>query len=194
MGGRTGRSRNATMKRLIKKYLPKASRGGQRRLIARAKSSRSAKGSMTVASIKKRSIAKKASKRIATRVNTAHAVKSPTTKDVIAIKKKIIALAAASRPTPVLRKSLSLKTKRKLDVTTTAGIKKSEKRKGWQIQIAASDDRSKALAILKKVKKRNKSLLSAASAFTQKNRSQGQDIVSRSVQRFPFSKISQPCL
>ena len=39
MGGRSGRSRNAAMARLIKTYLPKASRGAQRRLVARARPS-----------------------------------------------------------------------------------------------------------------------------------------------------------
>ncbi|MCF6303536.1 MAG: D-alanyl-D-alanine carboxypeptidase, partial [Devosiaceae bacterium] len=64
MGGRSGRSRNAAMARRIKKYLPKASRGGQRRLIARAAPLKSRpvtkKGSLTVASIAKPSIAQKA--------------------------------------------------------------------------------------------------------------------------------------
>ena len=40
MGGRSGGSRNAQMILLINRYLPKASRGGAKRLIARAKSSR----------------------------------------------------------------------------------------------------------------------------------------------------------
>ena len=172
MGGRSGRSRNATMTRLIKKFLPKASRGAQRRLIARAKSSRTTRGSIKVASIAKPSIARKASKKIAARINAAHAVRTPTTKETIAVKKKIIAMAASSRPKPVLRKSLSLKTKKKLDKTTTASVKRT----GWQIQIAASDNRNKALAVLKKVKSRNKKLLSAASPFTQKTVKKGKTL------------------
>ena len=169
MGGRSGRSRNAQMKKLIRAYLPKASRGAQRRIIARAVSSRGRSGSIKVASIAKPSIAKKVGQKIATRIKNANANSTPNTKEIRNIQKKIVAMAAVSRPKPVLRQSLSKKTNQKLDTMATSSVRK----RGWQIQIAASDTSKQAMRILKKVKTKNKNLLSAASPFTQKVRKNG---------------------
>ncbi len=57
MGGKTGRQRNAQMTRIISKYLPKASRGKSRVLIARAKPPSSKKAKKTI--LAKKQVVKK---------------------------------------------------------------------------------------------------------------------------------------
>ncbi len=72
LGGKTGRSRNAQMAKLIKKYLPRASRGRAKVLIAKAQPPRK--------SLKRPAIRKQAPK---TRVLTA-SVALPTSKPILA--------------------------------------------------------------------------------------------------------------
>ena len=167
MGGRSGRSRNAQMKKLIRAYLPKASRGKGRRLVAAARSSRGSSSKKTVAL--KKSITSKASKTIASRVASAHSVKTPKTKDIKKVSRALVALAPTQRPTPELRKTMPAKQLATTDKITTATVSSSSvKKTGWQIQIAASDNQSKALEMLKTTKRKNRKLLSRNKIFTQK--------------------------
>ena len=159
MGGRTGARRNAQMRKLIRAYLPRASRGSQRRLVARAVSSapRSAKRVARAATVK-------TNRKITSRVAAAHSVKTPTAKDISKVNKAMRKLSAKERPTPQLRTSLAAEkpAPTKVDPITTAGISKR-----FQIQIAASDNQGKAMDMLLKAKARNKSLLGNAAPFTE---------------------------
>jgi len=167
MGGRSGRSRNAQMTRLIRAYLPKASRGKARRLSAAYRSSRGG-ASTKVALAAKSAVAKKAARKISKRIKTAHTDKTPQKKDIVNVRKQIVAMASTTTPTPVSRKSLPKNVLKKVDQTTTASTKKVVAAKGWQIQIAASDNRSKAMDMLNSAKSKNSKLLRSASPVTQK--------------------------
>jgi len=176
MGGRSGRSRNAQMRKLIKRYLPKASRGGSRRLIARAKSS-STGGAVVVASAKTPAKVSKTKSRIASRVASAHTVPVPSTKQVAKVRDSLLSMAASETPKPSLRAidkvviekiitaSVSSAPRPKLEVpivnssVKVAGDKQVE---GWQIQIAATDSRESAMEMLGKVQSKNKRLLKKA--------------------------------
>ncbi|MEP1207927.1 MAG: D-alanyl-D-alanine carboxypeptidase [Rhizobiaceae bacterium] len=145
MGGRSGKSRNAYMSKLVRQYLPKASRGKARRLVASYRSSRKSN------------------------INVAGAV--PARASAGAIAKKLKSLPAVNTPTPQLRQTADKESKVAIDQTQTAGIVKiasaATARPGWQIQITASDDREKALKMLDKARSKNRRLLSDASPMTQ---------------------------
>lgn len=147
MGGRTGARRNAQMKRLIRAYLPKASRGAQRRLIARAPVGRN-KAAQSNGGVNSTKVAAKAAKSIATRIKTAHKAGDKTN----------------TRPVPQLRRTIDADAS--LDKRVTASVATSAP-SGFHIQIAASDNRSKAVAMLQKVQKKNRKLLSSRPLYTQ---------------------------
>jgi len=174
MGGRSGRSRNAQMQRLIRAYLPKASRGPARRLVASARSSapnvRVAANTKLPLVVTTPSTAKRVANAIGNRITTAHSISMPDPKDVIAVTQSMAALAASATPKPALRADSN----KSLDKITTAAVKKKaenqarKKRssvsgrtpKGWQIQIGAGRNKSKALAMLKRAKRRGGRALS----------------------------------
>ncbi|MGI9365026.1 MAG: serine hydrolase [Rhizobiaceae bacterium] len=144
MGGRTGRSRNAHMEKLIRTYLPKASRGAAKKLVPPFKSSRDQRG----------------------KVNIKKTNPLPVTK----VAKNIKAMPISTTPTPQLRRSLTKQLNaQKAQVKYGQPLAPTPQvaPKGWQIQITASDDRSKALDMLKKAKSRNKRLLASASPYTE---------------------------
>ncbi len=152
MGGRSGRSRNAQMKKLIRAYLPKASTGKSRRQIARATSSRSTRVASRVTAAKTKAVATKANSLISSRVKSAHATNQPDSKSVASIKKQLVALKSKSTPKPELRPSV--------DMVKTASLGgTSKKATGWQIQIAASDSEPKLLDLMKSVQSKNRRLL-----------------------------------
>ena len=165
MGGRSGASRNAQMTKLIRAYLPKASRGSSRRLIAAAKSSRK-RSTFKVAKANTFTVSKKASRKIAARIDTAHKVKSPGRKEIALVNSRIAAMTRSTTPKPNLRKTVSPKDLIKIDGRTTAVVKKSATPKGWQIQIAATDDQDKAREMLNNVRAKNRKLLGARSPVT----------------------------
>ncbi len=140
MGGRSGKSRNAHMTKLIRQFLPKASRRSARRLVASYRSSRR------------------------THVKTASvAVKKAT---AVAVASKLKSLSSTSTPTPQLRRPIAKKSV--VDHTKTASVApRKAVRSGWQIQITASDDRSKAMKMLKKARSKNRQLLAGAAPMTQ---------------------------
>lgn len=152
MGGRSGRSRNAQMKKLIRAYLPKASTGKSRRQIARATSSRSTRVASRVTSAKTKAVARKANSLISSRVKSAHATNQPNLKSVATVKKQLVALNSKSTPKPELRPSV--------DMVKTASLGGTSKKvTGWQIQIAASDSEPKLLDLMKSVQSKNSRLL-----------------------------------
>lgn len=142
MGGRSGKSRNAHMTKLIRQFLPKASKRGARQLVASYRSSR--KRTISVAAV---------------------AAKAASTG---AIAKKLKSLPVSTTPTPQLRRVERItKPKVALDRTQTASVVKTVSRPGWQIQITASDNRNKALKMLNKARSKNRQLLADASPMTQ---------------------------
>ncbi|NKB54097.1 MAG: D-alanyl-D-alanine carboxypeptidase [Rhizobiaceae bacterium] len=140
MGGRSGKSRNAHMTKLIRQFLPKASRRKARRLVASYRSSR--KANVKTASV---------------------AVQKATS---VAVASKLKSLPDTSTPTPQLRRPTVKKPA--VDHTKTASVTpRKAVRSGWQIQITASDDRSKAMKMLKKARSKNRQLLADAAPMTQ---------------------------
>ncbi len=158
MGGRSGRSRNAQMTKLIKRYLPKASRGGARRLIAKARPSWTGNNN-----------------KVATRISAAHSIKVPETRDVTKVRDFLLSMAPSETPRPELRSkgvvqidnivtaSVSAAPRPKAEIPAanlSSGLKVADKKAdGWQIQIAATDNRESALELLDKVQTKNKRLL-----------------------------------
>ncbi len=171
MGGRTGRSRNAQMQKLIRQFLPKASTGKSRRQIARATSSRSTRvasraTTQIVTAAKTKAVAGKANSLISSRVKSAHAANQPDTRTVASVKKQLVGLKSNSTPKPELRPSV--------DMIKTASLGgTSKKTKGWTIQIAASDSRFKLLDLMKSVQSKNRRLLGKKSMSTPAIRSNG---------------------
>ncbi|MFD0918066.1 SPOR domain-containing protein [Pseudahrensia aquimaris] len=159
MGGRSGRSRNAHMKKLIGKYLPKASRGNQRRLVARFRSS------SNVRTAKLNADARKA---VNKRVVAAHTTPKKSIKDVA---NKVANLKKSKRPTPDPRPSTEEKAPKKvIDSVVTASVATMAKVKpsGWQIQLAASDKRERAEEVLKTAQIKNPKMLRGMAAYTEK--------------------------
>ncbi len=142
MGGRSGKSRNAHMAKLVRQYLPRASRGKARLLVAKARSSRP----------------------------------GGNKKDVEAISKSLSKMSASSTPVPVLRTppaaAVPVEVKKKAEpvlkvnsIPAPRSVAKAPAT-GWQIQLTASDNRSKAQDILDRAKSKNKRLLAFASPVT----------------------------
>ena len=155
MGGRSGKSRNAYMTKLVRAYLPKASRGKARRLVAAYRSSRpgaSANAPISTAGVAKKLRALKASATPTPQLRNPSPVVAAT-----AASKKVAVPSVTSEAAPVLR----------TDSVRTATVKSEAAPSGWQIQITASDDRNKALNVLEKARSRNRQLLADASPITQ---------------------------
>ena len=182
LGGKTGRARNAQMTRLIKKYLPRATRGRSKTLIAKAqplysKVTRTAKVTpkkvIKVAPVKIAAVAlptnrpeaaKKASK--PSRIEIAHQTSSyaSATANASTIHAKLIELAAKSMPLP----TPSPKIYDPIQTGTVSRSKlvamnkpSSKNRKGWQIQIGATPSRASAEKLLSAARTKAKSLLAS---------------------------------
>ncbi|MEM7300478.1 MAG: serine hydrolase [Pseudomonadota bacterium] len=193
IGGRTGRSRNAQMTKLIKRYLPKATRRKGGPLIARARSS----ATTQVASLKLPKSGPKPTFRSApnkrqkpqiavttpkSRVELAHAASNATlgAHNERKIKQRLLALAAESMPLPVRRpiptdpvvtasvmpKPKSLATIRKQQQAR----KKVARPSGWHIQIGAAESTKKAEELLDRAQKRGKRVLSKRRTYTEEVR------------------------
>lgn len=182
LGGKSGKARNAQMARLIKKYLPRATRGQSKTLIAKARPLNS-KATRT-AKITKKNIIKATPTKIAaialptnrpattkktskpSRVEVAHQTSSYASASANAsvIQAKLIELAAKSMPLP---KS----SPRVYDPIQTGAISKSKlvamnkpsskNRKGWQIQIGATPSRASAKKLLSDARIKAKTLLAS---------------------------------
>ncbi len=173
MGGRSGRTRNAHMTNLIARHLPKASRGKARRLVASARPSRPSRVTLPATPAtrvaQRNTMAKKAALQVASRIERAHSVVVPTASDVKSIRKTLISMAPKQTPKPELRKAITpLDTPQKAEPSIVSAASQSSHRSGWQIQIAASDDRAKVVDMLKVTKRKNRKLLSSNTIYTQK--------------------------
>ncbi len=183
LGGKTGRTRNAQMTRLIKKYLPRATRGRSRTLIAKARPLNS-KVIRTAKVIPKKKVIKLAPVKIASialptnrpktaikvtkpsRIDIAHLASSyaSTSANASVIHAKLIELAAKSMPLPTPSPKV-------YDPVQTGAISKSKlvamnkpsskNRKGWQIQIGATPSRASAEKLLSAARTKAKTLLAS---------------------------------
>lgn len=149
LGGRSGKSRNAYMTKLVRAYLPKASRGKAKRLVASFRPSHSSGvGNSTT---------------VAKQLKTLKLADTPTPQlRPGAAVKPVVAASTAPVPSPK-----PATTQLTTDSIQTAAVTEAPVRSGWQIQITASDDRGKALDMLKRAKSRNKRLLADADPITQ---------------------------
>ena len=171
MGGRSGGRRNRAMTRLIKKYLPKASRGQGRLLIARAQPPRTpaSKAPVRVASAASITLPTSAPsptfspnlrKIVEDRVTSSHNGKAIDQQTVALVTKQIKGLKKSGTPKPAVRT--------KVDKAVTASVRRPPAAiGGWQIQISASDSEKKASAMLRKARVKGESVLRHASNSTQ---------------------------
>ncbi len=159
LGGRSGKSRNAQMAKLIKRYLPKASRGNKRQLVASRKS-----GSFVVASASEVRLPKRGpipQFRTAQVVNVAKPVRvaSATAFNQTSVQKR---LAQAVAPVPATRPTSEVAY---VDPITTGNI--AQKPTGWVIQIGAAGDKDGALGLLKTAQARFPKTLGAKKLYTE---------------------------
>ncbi len=183
LGGRTGKARNAQMARLIKKYLPRATRGRSKTLIAKARPLNT-KVTRTAIVIPKKKVIKLVPVKIAavalptnrpntvkkaskpSRVEIAHQTSSyaSATANASTIHAKLIELAAKTMPLPTPSPKI-------YDPVQTGAVSKSKlvamnkpsskNRKGWQIQIGATPSRASAEKLLSAARTKAKTLLAS---------------------------------
>ncbi|MGI9351485.1 MAG: serine hydrolase [Rhizobiaceae bacterium] len=168
LGGRSGKSRNAQMRKLISQYLRKASRGSKKQIIA----SRKPVTSFAVAAANIR-LPKRGPLPVFR--NTVVAQKPVVTAQPVTVaslaakaKKEFDQQAVAGRlaqtPTPQIRPDAEVAY---IDPVTTASNRPSIKPDGWVIQIGATDSRSGALGLLEKARNKAPGILKNKSTYTE---------------------------
>jgi len=166
MGGRTGASRNAQMKDLIARYLPKASTRGNGNLIARGATANMA---VAVASLELPKVGPVPSQRHQANQRLAMAYSAPTPEPVIGREALVNSLIAqkVAIPTPapavVPPMPVEVATNEAVDPVTTAS---TSARDGWMIQIGAMPDRNAAIELLSRAQNAGGSALSGTEPFT----------------------------
>jgi len=166
MGGRTGASRNAQMKDLIARYLPKASTRGRGNLIARGAMTNMA---IDVASLELPKVGPVPSQRHEANQRLAFAYAAPTPEPVVGRSALVSSLIAqkVAIPTPapavVPPMPVQAASNEAIDPVTTAS---TAPRDGWMIQIGAMPDRNAAVALLAKAQGAGGNSLSGAEPFT----------------------------
>ncbi len=191
MGGKTGRARNAQMARLIGRYLPKATRGRSRILIARAKAPKKVRIAKTVKKpavpvLKAKAInapiitarailptpkpVRKAGAPNTSRVVTAYqtSMSAPASRGNDEIRNQLIKLASTSMPMPSPRPSV-------IDPIRTGSVSKSKQLamaagnarhpNSWQIQIGATPTRNSAQNLLSNARTKARTLLASTSDY-----------------------------
>ncbi len=180
MGGRSGKSRNAQMVKIIRENLRKASRGEDRIVVARRGINRFEVAKLPEngpAPVFRISTLDPASQRIA----SAHlASASGSGFDVAAIQEKLYRLAGRELPVP----SPSPVSEREVDTVKTAAVNPvayapdtekaapaveaiARNQSGWQIQIAAVPERDAAVEILEKARGSARGLLKKYRNYTE---------------------------
>jgi D-alanyl-D-alanine carboxypeptidase len=161
MGGRTGASRNAQMKDLIARYLPKASTRGGGNLIARG-----APSALAIAAVELPKIGPvptlrhKASARMA----LAYAAPAPVVGRQALAKSLAEQKIAIPTPAPAIAPPAAVATPQQaIDPVTTASTSLPD---GWMIQIGAMPDRNAAVALLSRAKGAGGGTLSGTEPFT----------------------------
>ncbi|SOE18687.1 D-alanyl-D-alanine carboxypeptidase [Hoeflea halophila] len=166
MGGRTGASRNAQMKDLIARYLPKASTRGSGNLIARGAMTNMA---IDVAALELPKVGPVPSQRHEANQRLAFAYAAPTPEPVVgrsALVNSLIAQKVAI-PTPapavVPPMPVAAAPNEAIDPVTTAS---TAPRDGWMIQIGAMPDRNAAVALLTEAQDAGGNSLTGTEPFT----------------------------
>lgn len=165
MGGRTGASRNAQMKKLIAKYLPRASTRGNGHLVARARPALVAAASIAARKLPEYGPLPIMRSPADTRIALAYAAPSPAQvigREALAatLRQQQVAIPASGPipPAPVANVNSV-----NVDPLTTASTKEYT---GWVIQIGATPDRNAALKLLARAKGKAGGTLSNTEAFT----------------------------
>jgi len=163
MGGRSGKSRNAQMTKLIKRYLPKASRGKKKQLIASRKSS----GIVIASNLKlpkrgpvptfRPTQVAKATVDVKQTVVVASAA-APAQFDQASVQQR---LSQAVAPVPAVRPTNEIAY---VDPVTTAAVARPT---GWVIQVGASDSKSGALGLLSKAQDKFPKTLGSKQTYTE---------------------------
>ena len=182
MGGSSGKSRNAQMVTIIDKYLPRASKGRDKMLVARKGGSpvvMASAGSLIAAKLPKKgplpSYREVNDDPAEQRIVSAHLIAADTTGfDVSEIERKLLQLSSKSLPVPTPSPSA-----RTIDRTQTASVRppapvkvaaaqsEPEIVSGWQIQIGATDSKQSAMSLLSKAREKAPRLLKSLSNYTE---------------------------
>lgn len=167
LGGKSGKSRNAQMSNLIKRYLKKASRGSKHQIIASRKSS-----GFTVASASDLKLPKSGPlPSFRPSIANAKPVINPQGSVVVAsavpsqqFNQKAIEqrLAQAIKPVPVVRPTTEVAY---VDPVTTSTI--APRQQGWVIQIGASDSKNSAIDLLKSTQAKFPQTLGTKGLYTE---------------------------
>ena len=169
MGGRSGGSRNAQMRRLIARYLPKASRGKAKRLIAKRTIRRNSPVAVATLVLPKRNaptpkFAPASTDLVVARIQTAHANSATRSEDVAKVERQLVAMRKKLTPTPINRPVRDPALDANVVVAST---KKAKAPRGWQIQISAAESEAKAQQLLAKARSKTRSVLGSKRTFTQ---------------------------
>lgn len=163
LGGRTGNSRNAQMASLINRYLPKASRGSKRNLIASRESSNIVVASNDEIKLPKRGpVPQFRSTLVAkTVVNTQQQVNvaSATSFNQASVQQR---LAQAIVPVPTTTPTSEVAY---VDPITTGNV--AQKATGWVIQIGAAGNKDGALDLLKNAQAKFPQTLGSKDLYTE---------------------------
>lgn len=174
LGGRSGKSRNAQMQKLISSYLSKASRSKKRQLIA----SRKGNTSFQTASAQSVSLPKRGPVPVFRRSNIAKKTLDTTKPVTIASLSSASSAASAQiatlaermgqAPVPKARPSEVLGTSEVayVDPVTTSATG-SHKPDGWVVQIAATDSRLKAVSLLEDARAKVPGVLGNRGIYTE---------------------------
>ena len=174
LGGRSGKSRNAQMQKLIKRYLRKASPGSKRQLIASRKSSGIVVASANIRLPKRGPVpvfratqVAKAEIRTVQPVQVASAASVPVPQkaenfDQAAVQKRL----AQAAPVPAVRPAKEVAY---VDSVTTASVAPPEPARpsGWMIQIGASGSKDGALQLLENAQDKFPQTLKSKSIYTE---------------------------
>lgn len=164
LGGRSGKSRNAQMAKMIKRYLPKASRGNKRQLIASRKSSNIvvASASSSVKLPKRGPVPQFRAVQVAkaeVNVNQPVVVASASSFNQQSVQQR---LNQSIAPVPAVRPTSEVAY---VDPLTTAGV--PNKPTGWVIQIGAAGDKQGAIGLLKKMQAKFPRTLGSKQLYTE---------------------------
>jgi D-alanyl-D-alanine carboxypeptidase len=163
MGGRTGASRNAQMKKLIAGYLSKASTRGSGNLIARG-----APSTISVAALELPKVGPVPNLRHKASARMALAYAAPSPAPVVGREALAQSLAeqkvAIPTPAPAIVPPAAVGSANQgIDPVTTASTAAMD---GWMIQIGATPDRDSAVALLSRAQGAGGNALSGAEPFT----------------------------
>lgn len=163
MGGRSGKSRNAQMTKLINRYMPKASRGKKKLLIAARKSSGIVIAANSVQLPKRGPLPTFRPVQVAkATINTNQQVVAASSSTSGFNQQSVQSrLAQAVAPVPAVRPTSEVAY---VDPVTTASVPRPS---GWVIQIGATDSKQGALGLLSKAQEKFPQTLGSKITYTE---------------------------